>query len=161
MRRWRASPVLTLAWVLAVAGGACSGSEPAASPQPGGLPTGTLSVRTQTGEVTLQVEIAETAPARTAGLMNRTSLAAAAGMVFLFDGPTDGSFWMKDTRIPLSIAFWDPGGLILAILDMEPCRADPCPLYSPGVTYVGAVEVNQGFFQDHGIGTGDTVALQS
>jgi uncharacterized membrane protein (UPF0127 family) len=142
-----------------MSGWACSGSEPAESPRPGGLPTGTLSVRTQAGEVTLQVEIAETASARTAGLMNRTSLAADAGMVFRFDGPTDGAFWMKDTLIPLSIAFWDARGRILAILDMEPCRADPCPLYSPGVTYVGAVEVNQGWFQRRQVRPGDTVEL--
>jgi uncharacterized membrane protein (UPF0127 family) len=91
--------------------------------------------------------------------MDRTSLAADRGMVFLFDEPGDGGFWMKDTTIPLSIAFWDEHGRIVATLDMDPCRGDPCPLYSPGVTYVGAVEANRGYFVAHGISTGDRVAL--
>jgi uncharacterized membrane protein (UPF0127 family) len=151
--------VLALAWIL-VATGACSRPEQSVAPSADALPTGTLRVRTRAGEVALSVEIAETQQARATGLMGRTTLAADSGMVFLFEAPTDGPFWMKDTLIPLSIAFWDAGGRIVSVLDMEPCRADPCPLYSPGVTYVGAVEVNQGFFEDQGIRAGDTVSLQ-
>jgi uncharacterized membrane protein (UPF0127 family) len=66
---------------------------------------------------------------------------------------------MKDTPIPLSIAFWDRRDRIVALLDMEPCRADPCPTYDAGVPYVGAVEANQGFFANHGVTTGDRVEL--
>ena len=67
---------------------------------------------------------------------------------------------MKNTLIPLSIAFWDRNGVIAAIMDMQPCRAEPCPRYRPGIMYVGAVEVNQGFFEDHGVEVGDRVELE-
>jgi uncharacterized membrane protein (UPF0127 family) len=66
---------------------------------------------------------------------------------------------MKDTLIPLSIAFWNESGAIVAILDMEPCPDDECPSYDPGVDFVGALEVNQGFFDEHGIDVGDRVRL--
>jgi len=91
--------------------------------------------------------------------MGRRSLAPDAGMVFFEDGPTDATFWMKDTLIPLSIAFWTSGGRIVDLLDMEPCRADPCLLYRSRAPYVGAVEVNRGFFEAHGVTLGDLVRL--
>jgi uncharacterized membrane protein (UPF0127 family) len=160
----RSALVPALAILLLPAAGGCSPTDTATSPgsttsAPTGFPTGTLTVRTKDGEASLRVEVAETAEARATGFMGRRSLAEDEGMVFLFDGPTEGPFWMKDTLIPLSIAFWDEDGRILAILDMDPCRADPCPLFSPGVTYVGAVEVNQGWFQRHQVSAGDTVEL--
>ena len=68
-----------------------------------------------------------------------------------------GGFWMKNTLIPLSIAFFDRQGVILRILDMEPCRADPCPVYYPGVVYQGALEVNQGWFRRRGLAEGARV----
>ncbi|MGH2572764.1 MAG: DUF192 domain-containing protein [Actinomycetota bacterium] len=124
-----------------------------------GLPTGTLKVRTASGQVSLSVEIAATGKARGTGLMNRPHLEPDSGMVFLFDDPRIGGFWMKDTLVPLSIAFWDGRGRIVAMLDMEPCREDPCPSYYPEVTYQGAVEVNQGWFEAHGVELGDTIEL--
>ena len=57
---------------------------------------------------------------------------------------------MKDTLIPLSIAFAGEDGTILAILDMDPCEADPCEIYDPDVSYRSALEVNQGAF--YGLG---------
>ncbi|HEX2068889.1 MAG TPA: DUF192 domain-containing protein [Actinomycetota bacterium] len=110
--------------------------------------------------MTLRVEIADTPPARSAGLMGRRHLAPDAGMAFLFDEPTENRFWMKNTLIPLSIAFWDETGRIVSILHMAPCREDPCPLYSAGTSYIGAVEVNRGFFKAHGVRVGDRVELQ-
>jgi uncharacterized membrane protein (UPF0127 family) len=68
---------------------------------------------------------------------------------------------MKDTLIPLSIAFYSVDGRILKILDMEPCKADPCPLYDPGVSYRGALEVNQGAFAGWGISEGDRLRITS
>ncbi len=123
------------------------------------LPGGTLEVRTTGGEVSLRVEIAETPAAREQGLMGRKRLAPGAGMVFLFDRPTTVGFWMKDTLIPLDIAFWSPGGRIVAILQMAPCRSDPCRLYAPGVAYTGAVEANRGFFARLGVEPGATARL--
>jgi uncharacterized membrane protein (UPF0127 family) len=141
-----------LALAAAVGGAACGREAPA-------FGSGTLSIRTRTGLVELRVEVADTDAARQRGLMGRRSLATDAGMAFVFDHPTEGGFWMKDTLIPLDIAFWAPGGRIVAVLRMSPCRADPCPLYSPGLAYVGAVEANRGFFADHAVRVGDVVRL--
>jgi uncharacterized membrane protein (UPF0127 family) len=123
-----------------------------------GPPTGTLFLGPE--RVALQVQIAETEPARQKGLMGRKTLAPDAGMAFLFDSPVRVAFYMKDTLIPLSIAFWDRDSRIVTILDMTPCPADSCPNYYAQRAFVGAVEANQGFFAEHGIGIGDTVELE-
>ncbi len=112
-------------------------------------------------EVVVRVEVADDDEERQVGLMNRESLPADAGMIFLFDGATSGGFWMKNTLIPLSIAFADEDGTIVAILDMEPCEADPCEVYDPGVSYASALEVNQGAFSDWGVAVGDRLTLES
>ena len=123
-----------------------------------GLPEGTIFLGSD--RLALHVEIAETEPARQRGLMDRTSLGRDSGMAFLFDSPVQVGFYMKDTLIPLSIAFWDQNLRIVTILDMAPCRADPCPDYFAQRPFVGAVEANQGFFAEHGIGVGDKVELE-
>ncbi len=102
-----------------------------------GAPITSVVLHGSDGPVRLTVEAADTPAEREHGLMGRTSLDTDEGMVFLFDGPTDGSFWMKDTLIPLSIAFWDEDGRIVGIRDMDPCTEDPCPTYgSPSRTWV-------------------------
>ena len=142
-------PVLLAALALAAA---CGGAEEA-SPA-------TALIATPAGEVRVDVELAETHDARREGLMHRESLPEESGMLFLYDGPASGGFWMKDTLIPLSIAFLDADGRILRILDMEPCEADPCPLYDPGVVYASALEVNRGAFERWGVELGDRVRLE-
>jgi uncharacterized membrane protein (UPF0127 family) len=109
--------------------------------------------------VALDVEIAETEAQRDFGLMLRKSLPDDAGMAFLFPSDTKATFWMKDTLIPLSVAFADGDGKILAILDMEPCRADPCPVYDPGVSYRTALEVNKGALTRLGVRRGDVLEI--
>jgi uncharacterized membrane protein (UPF0127 family) len=106
------------------------------------------------------VEIADSDEERRVGLMNRESLSEDAGMIFLFPRDTRGGFWMKDTLVPLSIAFVDRGGEILRILDMEPCRADPCRVYDPGVAFRSALEVNRGAFERWGVEEGDRLTLE-
>jgi uncharacterized membrane protein (UPF0127 family) len=123
------------------------------------LPSGTLRIRAGGQLVQVRVEIADTDDARQQGLMGRTSLDPDSGMAFLFGAPSTGGFWMKDTLIPLDIAFWASGGRIVDILHMIPCRADPCRLYVPTGPYVGAVEVNAGFFDRRGIRPGDLALL--
>jgi uncharacterized protein len=115
-----------------------------------------------TGEqlVRVNVELAESPEQRERGLMGRESLPADAGMLFLYPEDHRGGFWMKDTLIPLSIAFLGGDGAVLALLDMEPCRADPCPVYDPGVPYRSALEVNRGAFAGWGVEPGDVVALE-
>jgi uncharacterized membrane protein (UPF0127 family) len=112
------------------------------------------------GDVVVPVEVADTQAEREVGLMNRESLPEDAGMIFLFDEDTSSGFWMKDTPIPLSIAFADESGTILRIFDMEPCEADPCDVYEPGVFYRSALEVNQGAFERWGVAEGDTLTLR-
>lgn len=97
------------------------------------------------------VYVADRHDLRQQGLMGVEELAREAGMLFLFPGDRTGGFWMRDTLIPLSIAFLDAEGTVLALLDMEPCEADPCPSYDPGVAYRAALEVNQGRFADLGL----------
>jgi uncharacterized protein len=145
---------LILVLVLAVAGcgGGGEGENDAAGP--------TVVIETDDGEKEIAVEIADTDDERAVGLMGRTSLPADAGMLFVYPGPTEGAYWMKDTLIPLSIAFYDVDGTILRILDMEPCRRDPCPVYDPGVRYAGALEVNQGAFERWGVREGDRLELR-
>jgi len=133
---------------------ACGGAGPVDQ-----LPGRPLRIDSSPKPTYLRVEVADTPKAREHGLMGRTSLGADEGMAFLFDGPTEDTFWMKNTLIPLSIAFWDDRGRIVAILDMSPCTTDSCPTYRPDQPYVGAVEVNRGFFEEHGVRVGDTVAL--
>lgn len=107
----------------------------------------------------MAVYVADDDATRRQGLMGVTDLPTDAGMVFLFSEDRDGGFWMKDTLLPLSIAFFDADGTVGAVLDMEPCEADPCPSYDPGVTYRGALEVNQGTFARLGLEEGWTVEL--
>jgi uncharacterized membrane protein (UPF0127 family) len=110
---------------------------------------------------TIAVELADTPAEREQGLMGRTSLPADAGMVFVYPEDHAGPFWMEDTLIPLSIAFYAADGQILRILDMQPCQADPCPWYDPEVPYRGALEVNEGAFADWGITKGDRLRITS
>lgn len=121
---------------------------------------GTAVVRADRGPVLVRVEIAETPAQRQRGLMFRRSLAPNAGMVFLFPTEVRGPFWMKNTLVPLSIAFYGRDGRIRRILDMTPCRRDPCRLYGPGVAYRGALEVNRGAFRRWGVRVGDRVTVR-
>jgi uncharacterized membrane protein (UPF0127 family) len=118
-----------------------------------------LAIHTSDGVVRLEVEVADEPAERSSGLMGRDRLDPYDGMAFVWDEPVRTSFWMKDTLIPLSIAFWDGRGEILAILDMEPCVADPCPTYDPGATFVGALEVARGRFENEGVEVGDRVEV--
>jgi uncharacterized membrane protein (UPF0127 family) len=124
------------------------------------FPHGTATIRTPSKAVTVRVEIARTDAQRQQGLMGRKTLARNAGMVFLFGSSTRSRFWMKDTLIPLSVAFWNKQGRILRILDMTPCRADPCRVYDPGVAFAGALEVNQGAFKRWGVRPGARISVR-
>ncbi|HEX5470009.1 MAG TPA: DUF192 domain-containing protein [Gaiellaceae bacterium] len=109
----------------------------------------------------MRVEVADTEAERERGLMGRSSLAADSGMLFVFGEEHRGAFWMKDTLIPLSIAFYGEDGRILRILDMVPCKEEPCPLYDPEVAYEGALEVNAGAFERWGVSEGDGLRITS
>lgn len=108
----------------------------------------------------LHVDVAGTQQEREQGLMNVTDLSSDAGMAFVWSEPTTGLFWMKDTLIPLSIAFVGQDGRVVSIDEMTPCTADPCPTYGAGGAYVLAIEANAGWFTDHGVKAGDRAQLQ-
>lgn len=110
------------------------------------------------GAPPLRAEVARTRDQRARGLMQRTSLAPDAGMVFLFPEQTMVGFWMKGTLVPLSIAYVD-GDRVVSTAEMEPCRKDPCRDYPPSAPYTLAVEAPSGFFPSHGVGPGTRVTL--
>jgi uncharacterized membrane protein (UPF0127 family) len=90
------------------------------------------------------------------GLMGRDSLPRDNGMYFLYDEPGVRTFWMSNTRIPLSIAFIRDDGVITSIKDMEPF--DETPISSESVVK-DALEMNQGWFDEHDILVGDRAEL--
>jgi uncharacterized membrane protein (UPF0127 family) len=108
----------------------------------------------------LRVRIAETPAERAAGLMHVMALPPDDGMAFVFGGPVTDRFWMKDTLIPLSVAFVAQDGTIVSVSDMDPCTADPCPTYPASGPYTMAVEANLGWFHDHGVGAGSDARLE-
>jgi uncharacterized membrane protein (UPF0127 family) len=114
------------------------------------LPTATLEIDGHK----LRVEVAATQASRQQGLMHRDHLGADAGMLFVYPDEQVRGFWMKDTRIPLSIAFATRSGKIVHLADLEPFDTDRVSSLAPA-TY--AVEVNQGWFAKHGIEPGMTI----
>lgn len=124
----------------------------------------TLAIHSQHGPHKLEVELAESFAQRARGLMGRDELASDAGMLFIYSEPQSSrnGFWMYRTRISLDIAFIDEQGRIVTIASMQPCASsDPseCPVTRPDARYVAALEVNAGYFAEHGIEEGDCVAI--
>jgi uncharacterized membrane protein (UPF0127 family) len=109
------------------------------------------------GPVRVRLEVAATVEQRRQGLSGRPSLAPGTGMVFLFPQDTTGNFWMKDTLVPLSIAFVAADGRVVSVSEMTPCRQDPCRTYPPAGPYRYAVELPAGAFAGAGVGPGDQV----
>ncbi|GAA0829612.1 MAG: hypothetical protein CL858_06690 [Cupriavidus sp.] len=103
------------------------------------------------GMYAIQAEVAATPEQRERGLMYRKSMPANAGMLFLFDEKAGHCFWMKNTNLPLSIAFLADDGSIVNIEDMAPQTEDNhCP--RAAVRY--ALEMNKGWFAQKGIKPG-------
>ena len=100
------------------------------------------------------LEIASDPQSRANGLMFRDSLDRDSGMLFVFPEPRNVSFWMKNTYIPLDIAFIDENERIVKTARMEPLSEERV---ASGVPVLYALEVNAGFFRKHGIGEGDEV----
>lgn len=100
----------------------------------------------------IEAEVAATAPARVQGLMGRKALPPQRGMLFVFDQAARHCMWMKNTPLPLAVAFLDAEGRILNIAEMQPmseenhCAAAPARF---------ALEMNRGWFTERGIRPGD------
>jgi uncharacterized membrane protein (UPF0127 family) len=127
---------------------------PPAHAQPGrpntGLPTTKLTIGTQV----VTAEIAATDETRQIGLMHRFSLPPDHGMLFVHDAPRMLSFWMRNTYIPLSIAFIDANGRIINIEDMAP-QVERTTWSAGPALY--ALEMKKGWFAQKGIGPGAEV----
>lgn len=106
------------------------------------------------GEQAIQVELALDDEQRAKGLMHRDSLDTDSGMLFIYPDVKPRSFWMKNTRIPLSIAYADARGKIVKISDMKPFSISRVPSLYPAKY---ALEMNIGWFETHGIEVGDSL----
>lgn len=100
----------------------------------------------------IRAEVANTDDARRQGLMFRKQLGENNGMLFIYERPGVQAMWMKNTLIPLSVAFIDKAGRILNIEDMAPQTEDPHA--SEGEAWY-SLEMNQGWFQKRGLKKGD------
>lgn len=127
-----------------------SGTQGAAIERAQSLPLTPLGI----GTVKLQAEVASTPGQREIGLMHRFSLAPDHGMIFVFPAPEPLGFWMRNTYIPLSIAYLDANGVILNIEDMAP--QDDATHWSRGPAQY-ALEMRKGWFSERGVRAGDRV----
>jgi len=116
-----------------------------------------LTIEGRTGNVTVIAEIAQSDAQRQQGLMHRKVLKDGEGMLFIFERDQILSFWMKNTLIPLSIAYIANDGRILEIHDMEPGNLNPV---SSSRSSRYALEVPQGWFDRAGIVPGDRLDIQ-
>ncbi|MCM2281171.1 MAG: DUF192 domain-containing protein [Bdellovibrionaceae bacterium] len=132
-------------------------SPEAARPASPGFATRKISI----GRREIVVEVADNDERRSYGLMFRTSLPEDDGMLFIFDDEQIRRFWMKNTRIPLSIAYINSKKEIIDILNMQPAAAgDPNPpLYSSRGPATYALEMNLGWFDRNQIKVGDSLRL--
>jgi uncharacterized membrane protein (UPF0127 family) len=161
--------------------GACSGGDDASAPAAsvsvpatstgvesvadGVLPVGfdTVSVTVVEPDGTergLCLYLADDPELRSQGLMGVTDLGGRDGMLFRYDAPHDGRFWMKDTVLPLSIAFYGEDGAFVSATDMAPCPpGTDCPHYAAAAPFTAAIEVPQGDLPQLGIVEGSTLAI--
>ena len=106
------------------------------------------------------IELATTQPAQEHGLMDRASMPADHGMLFVFKHTAPRVFWMKNTLIPLDMLFFDANRRLVAIqANAVPCHADPCALYPSDVPARYVLELNAGTTARLGIRKGDVMAL--
>jgi uncharacterized membrane protein (UPF0127 family) len=149
---------LVVAVLLAALLSACNSGdgEPVPTGSDGAPLTRITFVNKEGDEIDLFVEVVDTPEERGRGLMFRESMPENQGMLFVFEEEGQYSFYMRDTPLPLSIAFIEGEGDIIEIEDMQPHTED---LHSPDEPYLYAVEVNQGWFERNGIGAGAGVRI--
>ena len=136
------SPLATLFAVLAALA-----TVPAAAQQPQQLPMVTLNA----GMHNVQAQVAASPDHRQIGLMYRREMPTNEGMLFVFEDTSRQCFWMRNTLLPLSIAFIADDGTIVNLADMKPMTEDSHCSSKP-VRY--ALEMNAGWFAKRGIGPG-------
>ena len=144
---------LAVAFVAAVAAGGCAREEPRSGAAPERLAE---RVVLHVAGYEVLAEVARTPEQQRRGLMGRRSLGENEGMLFVYDSERPLDFWMKDTPLPLSIAFLRSDGTIVNIEDMAPFRLETHSSRGPAQY---ALEMNRGWFAKRGIGPGDRVVL--
>jgi uncharacterized membrane protein (UPF0127 family) len=172
----------SVALVLAVVAVSCGDETPAgAGPDPSGdtprsIPATTAAASTTVvpvgfGTIAARVTapdgemcelclwLADDVATRGRGLMQVTDLGGLDGMAFRYDAPHTTSFTMRNTVMPLSIAFFGAGGNYLDAFDMSPCDTEPCPSYPTPTDFVVAIEAPEGGLAELGIGAGSTLEL--
>jgi uncharacterized membrane protein (UPF0127 family) len=160
-----AAGVALVAWILASSAGLTGRddpvmADPTATTAAPADPARTVDYRLEPAEgdpVTVRLEVAADPATRARGLMERERVPPGTGMVFLYPADVAESFWMKNTLVPLSIAFVAADGRVVSVAEMTPCQADPCPTYAPAGPYRYAVELAAGSFGDAGVGPGAKV----
>ncbi len=116
-----------------------------------GFPTMDLTA----GMYRIEAEVASTQDQRMLGLMNRKAMPPQHGMLFVFDGPARHCMWMRNTLLPLAVAFLDEQGRIINVEEMLPetddnhCAAKPAKY---------ALEMNAGWFKARGFGAGAAIS---
>ncbi|MBT9495502.1 MAG: DUF192 domain-containing protein [Paucibacter sp.] len=133
--------------------GLASASVALAQERPQSLPTITLGA----GMHVIRAEVAQSPEQRAIGLMNRPSMAANEGMLFVFEEANPQCFWMKNTLLPLAIAFIADDGSVVNIAEMKPQSLESHCSTKP-VRY--ALEMNQGWFAKRGIKAGSKLRGQ-
>jgi len=145
MRRWKTDVILPIVLLSALAGPGCS-------------PAPQWPYVVELGATKLNVEVAITPDELTRGLMYRDELGSNWGMLFVYDSEQPLGFWMKNTRVPLSIAFIDRARVVRDIKDMAPETED---VHRSSVPVMYALEVNRGWFAKHGVEVGSTVKFST
>jgi uncharacterized membrane protein (UPF0127 family) len=120
------------------------------------LPTQQITVEGNGVSEKLTVELARTSAEQQKGLMYRQRLPEDRGMLFLFDADRPGGFWMKNTYIPLDIAYLAADGTVQEIVAAKPLDET---ILTPAEAYRMVLEVNQGWFERHGLGVGSRVLI--
>jgi uncharacterized membrane protein (UPF0127 family) len=120
------------------------------------LTTRDITVSAGGASAKLTVELATTEAQREQGLMLRQKMDESQGMLFYFAQDSSIGFWMKDTYLPLSIAYLDAAGTVLEIRDAKPLDQT---VLTPAQAYRFVLEVNQGWFERHKLGVGAKVAI--
>ena len=134
---------------------ACDGDDSKPVPV---LPTREITVSSEATNSKLTVELATTEKQREQGLMLRQKMDESQGMFFFFGQDETIGFWMKNTYLPLSIAYLADDGTILEIRDAKPLDET---ILTPAKPYRDVLEVNQGWFERHKLGVGAKVSIPS
>lgn len=122
------------------------------------LETGLISFKDQ--HLVIEVEIAANQQQRETGLMNRPSLEADKGMLFVYNDEELRGVWMKNTLLPLDVLFLNLKGEIVTMLaNLQPCRQALCPIYDSQLPANYMLEVNAGFINKHQLKIGQLVSL--